>query len=347
MSVADASGVKVSELEREVEHSRDQVSQTLDELQSQVSGTIDEWKHRLTAEEISKEVKAYVTESGRKLATNVTSSIETRFRENPASLVAMGAIAAWPVYRLARKIPLPVYLMGAGVALMKPMGRAWEHGREAFADLTPPNRDYGDDVDLADRARGMLESAAPGMQQRLNRGIEQASETAHRISDTVAATVSEAVSGIGDAAQSVGSTAQQVYGSATDIASELPRRAGEATARAGRASREAAGNPWVIGMVGVAATAALAAALPRGTVRRGTRVAASAARGGVAGARAAIERAYEVAVNEGLASGLTLGDAENTARSFVAKMMPEQQREPQQKRGKARRKAGNGRNRKD
>ena len=122
MSITNESPERdVDELEREVDQSRAQVAHTLDELQSQVTETIDEWRSRLTAQEITRELKSYARDSTRRFARNMGRSIGTRIRDNPASAVAMGAAAAWPLYRIAKKIPLPVYVIGAGVALMRPL----------------------------------------------------------------------------------------------------------------------------------------------------------------------------------------------------------------------------------
>jgi hypothetical protein len=305
--VTNDSGSNVDELEREVDQTRAKVANTLDELQSQVTETLDDWRARLTAEQITAELKTYARESGRRLVSNVTESIKTRFRENPASAVAMGAAAAWPVLKLARKIPLPVYVVGAGVALMKPLADAYGRSDQRTNGHAHGHNGYrGYDTGYEEP------STMDRVKESVAEGAAQAADAAERAKDAV-------VSGVSHAASEMSEAANRTMHSAADMTSSAAHRAAEI-------SRGVA-NPWVLGSLGLAIGAALAAtSIPRaghdGRVRSRTaqrgRDAATPERH--RGARAAVNRAYWVARTEAEDAGLSAEDADIVARSFVLRM---------------------------
>lgn len=289
--VSNNSEANVDELEREVDQTRAQVAHTLDALQSQLS-----------PEQITAEVKTYVRESGRRLVSNVTDSIKTRFREHPASAVAIGAAAAWPVLKLARKIPLPVYVVGAGVALMKPLSEAY--GR---SDGHTNGRGYGPDGYRGYGAGHEEPGTMERVKESVAEGAAQVADAAERAKDAVVSGVSQAASGVSEA----------MHGAA-EMTSSAAHRAAEMS--------KGVANPWVLGSLGLAIGAALATSMPRerhdGRLRSRTghhgRHAGSPER--FRGARAAVDRAYWVARTEAEDAGMSPEDADLIARSFVLKM---------------------------
>jgi hypothetical protein len=92
----------LSELEREAEHTRADLVETVDKLHSRVS-----------PQAIKEEVKAYAREMRYDLIHNV----ERRAREKPLQTVAIAAGLAYPVWRFLINIPAPILLVGAGLAL--------------------------------------------------------------------------------------------------------------------------------------------------------------------------------------------------------------------------------------
>ena len=302
--MADDTKPEVDELEREVDQTRAQVSHTLDELQSQVSETIDEWRSRLTAEEISKELKNYA----RGFVANMGRSATRRMRDNPASAVAMGAAAAWPVYKLARKIPLPVYVIGAGVALMRPL--VGSHGDER------QDRDY-EGISRSgayERDRGTMARA----KDALSEGASRVADAAGRAQEAVSSSVSHAAGKVSDAAD-------RAYRASGMSGSSQSRRTGEYSRTSATSHRAAGVNPWLLGTLGLAVGAAMVAS--------GARPARDLWRGSGAGrrsderdserfegARAAVARAYRVARREAEAQGMSADEADTVARAFVLKM---------------------------
>ena len=98
----EAEAKSLSELEREAEHTRADLVDTVDKLHSRVS-----------PQAIKEEVKAYAREASYDLIHN----LERRARENPLQTVAVAAGLAYPVWRFLINIPAPILLVGAGLAL--------------------------------------------------------------------------------------------------------------------------------------------------------------------------------------------------------------------------------------
>jgi len=114
----------LSEIEREAEHTRADLVHTVDELHNRVS-----------PQAIKEEVKAYIRETRQDFIRN----LERRARENPLPTVAVAAGLAFPVWRLLMNIPVPVLLVGAGLALTRtgstPAAGAYRTG--AFDEYVP------------------------------------------------------------------------------------------------------------------------------------------------------------------------------------------------------------------
>jgi Protein of unknown function (DUF3618) len=98
----EAYAKSLSELEREAEHTRADLVDTVDKLHSRVS-----------PQAVKEEVKAYAREA----SYNLIHNLERRARENPLQTVAVAAGLAYPVWRFLINIPAPILLVGAGLAL--------------------------------------------------------------------------------------------------------------------------------------------------------------------------------------------------------------------------------------
>ena len=76
-----------------------------------VSQTADDLRQRVSPEAIKTEVSNYARNRGERLLEDITSAA----RRNPMQAVAVGASVAYPLLRLARAIPLPILMVGAGL----------------------------------------------------------------------------------------------------------------------------------------------------------------------------------------------------------------------------------------
>ena len=103
----------MEELERDAERTRADLAHTVDEIRSRISDTASDIRERVSPAAIKQDVKDYVHQSGQQLYH----TIETRARENPLQTVAIAAGLAYPVWRIVSSMPVPVLLIGAGIAL--------------------------------------------------------------------------------------------------------------------------------------------------------------------------------------------------------------------------------------
>src|SRR4051794_26493391 len=101
------------ELQYEAEQTRAGLTETVNELRTGVADTVADIKHRISPEAIKTEVAGYVRARGERLLEDVSAAA----RRNPMQAVAVGVSLAYPLLRLARAIPVPVLMVGAGLFL--------------------------------------------------------------------------------------------------------------------------------------------------------------------------------------------------------------------------------------
>jgi hypothetical protein len=100
----------LQELRRETEQTRAGLTQTVEQLKTTVSETANDLRQRISPEAIKAEVSGYVRSRGERMVHDVTAAA----RSNPMQAVAVGASVAYPLLRLARALPLPILMVGAG-----------------------------------------------------------------------------------------------------------------------------------------------------------------------------------------------------------------------------------------
>jgi hypothetical protein len=101
----------LQQIKRETEQTRAGLTDTVEQLKTSVAETASDIRHRISPEAIKAEVSGYIKSRGEQLLNDVTSAA----RRNPMRAVAVGASVAYPLLRLARAIPLPVLMVGAGL----------------------------------------------------------------------------------------------------------------------------------------------------------------------------------------------------------------------------------------
>ena len=114
------------------ESDRNQTDGTLDPIEAEVErdraelvGTVEALRRRLLSSgTVRSEVGRYV--AGRR--QGAATGLGRLARDHPLETVALGAGAAYPIVRVALKIPAPILLLGAGVALA---GRGGSKGERA------------------------------------------------------------------------------------------------------------------------------------------------------------------------------------------------------------------------
>jgi hypothetical protein len=245
----------LQEIRRETELARAGLTSTVDDLRGTITETATEIRDRLRPDAIKAEVSGYIRNRGEELLHNITESA----RRNPMQAVAVGASVAYPLIRLARAIPLPVLMIGAGLFLAgSKTGREFtQKGSDMAEDVTDEARrrahDLGDHVsqvasgareyttDAVNRAGEALGGSA---EQLRNAGVDAAAAVqedmaskAQSLRDSTSATgasISGQAEALKERAYDIGQSARaSVQGMASD-ATEAVRDATANTARAGR-----------------------------------------------------------------------------------------------------------------
>jgi hypothetical protein len=250
----------LSEFEREAEHTR-----------ADLIHTVDEMHNRVSPQAIKEEVKAYVRESGQDFLRN----LERRARENPLPTVAVAAGLAYPVWRLLMNIPVPVLLVGAGLALTRTgsMRSAGSYGTGSFGEYVPETmkrtmQDASSTIsdtwagmkdrmaDVKEKTAGMAGDAKTAMTAGMNDAAERA-----------ASSVGDALSSARNVASDTLSAAQQkLSGTCQGGVDAMVRTGDQLTETFRRSSGTLAETvetyPFVWGAVGLLVGAAIASALP-------------------------------------------------------------------------------------
>jgi hypothetical protein len=138
----------LQQIKRETEQTRAGLTDTVEQLKSSVAETASDIRHRISPDTIKAEVSDYIRSRGQQLLDDVSAAA----RRNPMQAVAVGASVAYPLLRLARAIPLPVLMVGAGLffAGSKTGQSATQKASDVAADLSEEvsrrAREFGDQV---------------------------------------------------------------------------------------------------------------------------------------------------------------------------------------------------------
>jgi hypothetical protein len=295
----------VEELRRDSEQSRAQLAATVDRLREQIADTAEDIRYKVSPENIKAEVSGFISHK----THGWMDALKQQAMENPMQAIAAGTAIAVPAMRLARGFPLPLLMIGAGLALSSKTVR--DRAAEAAAPGMEKAREFIDEA--AERAQ----SLGDGMRKAMSHAERQAADITGEARET-AGGMADAASGMaGDlrdrAAQTADAVANKVR-SGMDTASEIAKEKMEqvrstATAAPAAASKMIRDNAALIGGLGVAIGAILAASLPS------TRAEASV----IGNASDRVKRAAGTAAQSGFeaAKDTALSAADAAARSVA------------------------------
>lgn len=262
MATPQGQDESLSRLEREAERSRADLAHTVGELHD-----------RVTPQAIKEDVKDYVHDKSQELYRNV----ERSARDNPLQAVAIAAGLAYPIFRLVSSIPVPILLVGAGLALAK-TSRV-----DARSSVGAKFRDVKDQV------QAKIAEQTESLGQHIREGSEAVKSTAEEAAAQITGTAQRVGSTIMTEAAKLGSRATQVASqtaeSARDIASDAATATGETLSSAYHSGVQAASyageqvvditrrsqdrfieaierHPLVVGGIGLAIGALIASSLP-------------------------------------------------------------------------------------
>jgi ElaB/YqjD/DUF883 family membrane-anchored ribosome-binding protein len=275
----------LNQIKRETEQTRAALTTTVEELRDTVSEMAADIKNRLRPDVLKAEVSGYIRSRGEQLYHDMTEAA----RRNPMQAIAVGASVAYPVLRIARAIPLPILMIGAGLFLA---------GSKTGQDLTQKASDLAQDAseearrrvnELRDQASQLGDQAAEAVSdvrgqaaEALDRAGDAVSGTARQASDQANELANKASHAADLAANAAQETVSQVTGTVRDAqrrASEAGQEffdttrerlseAGESLSQAGRKTADAIGdsiqrNPLLVAGVGLLIGGLIASVLPR------------------------------------------------------------------------------------
>jgi hypothetical protein len=300
--VAQTDARTLQQIRRDAEQARAGLTDTVDQLRSTVSETASDIRQRISPESIKAEVGDYFRSRGEQLLDNVTSAA----RRNPMQAFAVGASIAYPLLRLARSIPVPILMVGAGLFLAgsktgqavtqkasdaaadfaDEAGRRARDLRRGFDDTVSAARDYGADAvsGLADAVTAQTEnlkhkaaSAGSNFSSTADDVQRQAVSAADAIGNTAGdgqERIVKAASSIADIASGATATARDALGKGIDGVREttetVRQRSAQFSDRAGRTFMETVEqNPLVVGGIGLLIGGLIASVLPRSDLEDG------------------------------------------------------------------------------
>jgi hypothetical protein len=241
----------VEDIRRESENARAQFSATVDQLRNKIGETTDDIRYRVSPAGIKSEVSDFVAGKSR----DWIASLKQQAMDNPMQAIAAGAAIAVPTLRLARGIPLPFLLIGAGLALTSPRIRA------RIAEAAAP---------AVDNAAAMAQTAAGQWRPVRDAAIEATASARDALSSNAASLGATATDLVGQARERAGQLRDQLGEQAssvkdfaqetmTDVRNKAAVLAANAPAAAGKVVGQ---NAPLIGALGLAIGAIIAASLP-------------------------------------------------------------------------------------
>jgi hypothetical protein len=216
----------LQQIKRDTEQTRAGLTDTVEQLKTSVADTASDIRRRISPDAIKAEVSDYIKSRGEQLLYDVSAAA----RRNPMQAVAVGASVAYPLLRLARAIPLPVLMVGAGLffAGSKTGQAATQKASDVASDLSDEvvrrAREFGGQVgESASAAKAYASDRFDRVSAAVSGGTDRLSRTA----DAVGTTVADNLETLQDKAASFGSTLSD---RATDVGGQSVRLAGSAAA---------------------------------------------------------------------------------------------------------------------
>jgi hypothetical protein len=251
------------ELKRETEQTRAGLTQTVEQLKATVSETASDLRQRISPEAIKAEVSNYVRSRGERMIEDITAAV----RRNPMQAVAVGASIAYPLLRLARAIPLPVLMAGAGVffAASKTGQSATQKASDLVSDLSEEvgrrSHDLSDQVgasinaakdiaaDAVGRAGDMLSNGADQVRRstasagsELNSGADRLRGGAASLGGAINTRASDLKDGVTNLASSAADAARDFAGGATATARNATAAAKDSALETAKGLRDKASD---------------------------------------------------------------------------------------------------------
>jgi hypothetical protein len=221
----------LQQIKRETEQTRAGLTDTVEQLRTSVADTASDIRQRISPEHIKAEVSGYIRSRGEQLLDDVT----TAARRNPMQAVAIGFSVAYPLLRMARAIPLPVLMVGAGLffAGSRTGQAASQKAMDMASDLSDEVQRRAHDVrdqvgESAAAAKAFASDNLDRLRDTVSGGTDQVGQAADQVNaaaNRVGATLASGSDRLKDKAASLGTSAAD---QANDLKDRTIRAVGSA-----------------------------------------------------------------------------------------------------------------------
>jgi hypothetical protein len=208
--MADADTRSLQQIKRETEETRAGLTNTVEQLKASVAETASDIRHRISPDAIKAEVSDYIRSRGEQLMNDVTSAA----RRNPMQAVAVGASIAYPLLKIARAIPFPVLMVGAGLFLAG--SKTGQAATQRASDMA---------ADLSDEMVRRAHDLSGQVQDTASSAKNYASDQYERISSAVAGGSSQVKGAANAAGASIASSSDKIKESAVAAGAAVSDRA--------------------------------------------------------------------------------------------------------------------------
>jgi ElaB/YqjD/DUF883 family membrane-anchored ribosome-binding protein len=247
----------LSELERETERTRADLDCTVDELRS-----------RMAPQALKEDLRSYANETSQSWLRG----LQDRARENPLQTVAIAAGLAYPAWRILMNIPVPVLLVGAGLALSRSNNGASAYAQSSVDAATGAlNRakeaTAATVADSVDTIKQQAAAAAGQVNQAMDSAVQAGRAQVNALTEKATAAVSAASDAASDIATKVSDTMSDAYRTGVESVAQVGDQIGEFATQTRETVVEAIeSHPLAIGAVGLAIGGFIASVLPVTTV---------------------------------------------------------------------------------
>jgi hypothetical protein len=250
----------LQQIKRETEQTRAGLTDTVEQLRSSVADTASDIRHRISPEHIKAEVSDYIRSRGEQLMDDITAAA----RRNPMQAAAIGVSIGYPLFRMARAVPLPVLMIGAGLffAGSKTGQAASQKAMDMASDLSDEAQRRIHDVrDQVGEQAAAAKAYASDNLDRLRDKVSGSTDRASQAADQVNEAAAQAGATLASSADSLKDKAASLGASAVDQASDLKDRTVRAAGTAASSLQDLASDATASArrMAGSAAEAGLSA----------------------------------------------------------------------------------------
>jgi ElaB/YqjD/DUF883 family membrane-anchored ribosome-binding protein len=169
--MSDGETRSLNQIRREADDARADLTTTVDQLRSTVKDTATEIRDRLRPDAIKAEVSEYIKSRGEQFVSDVKDAAQ----RNPMQAVAVGASLAYPLFRVARAIPVPILMIGAGIFFA---------GSKQGRDLTQQASNVTND--LLEKAREQAQDLGEQVSQTVGDAQDHATDAVKQATDVAA-----------------------------------------------------------------------------------------------------------------------------------------------------------------